>query len=91
MKVLWFCPLTDCLKHHTLTNEALNSLKRYFNVTEIEASVKGVDDFLSSYKNDHAFGIYAGSKAYGLLLKHEKSVYEFVNATASKETKLLTL
>jgi len=81
-------PAHRLLKHHTLTNEALNSLKRYFNVTEIEASVKGVDDFLSSYKNDHAFGIYAGSKAYGLLLKHEKSVYEFVNATASKETKL---
>lgn len=81
-------PAHRLLKHHTLTNEALDSLKRFFDVAEIGASVEGVDDFLSSHRNEHAFGIYAGSKAYGLLLKHEQSVYKYVSASSSKETKL---
>jgi uncharacterized protein (DUF1015 family) len=81
-------PAHRLLKHQTLTNEALDSLKRFFNVQEVDASVEGVDVFLAGHRNEHAFCIYAGSKAYGLLLKHEQSVYEFVSARASKETKL---
>ncbi|HLC00048.1 MAG TPA: DUF1015 domain-containing protein [Candidatus Bathyarchaeia archaeon] len=81
-------PTHRLLKHHTLTKEALDSLKRFFDVLEIGTSVKGVDAFLAGHRNEHAFAIYGGSKAYGLLLKHEQSVYEFVSARASKETKL---
>ena len=81
-------PAHRLLKHHRLTNELLNSLKDFFDVTEIEPSVEGVDAFLSGHKNEHAFGIYARSKAYGLLLKHEQRVYESVSASSSKETKL---
>ena len=81
-------PTHRLLKHHTLTNEALDSLKRLFNLVEIDASVEGVDGFLAGHRSEHAFCIYAGSKAYGLLLKHEPSVYEFVKSRASKKTKL---
>jgi uncharacterized protein (DUF1015 family) len=81
-------PAHRLLKHHTLTNETLNALKQFFTVQEIDASVKGVDAFLVSHKNEHAFCIYAGRRAYGLILKHEKSVYDYVNASSSKETKL---
>src|SRR3990172_4172172 len=81
-------PAHRLLKHHTLTGEALDSLKRVFHVVEIEHSVEGADAFLAGHRNEHAFCIYSDSKAYGLLLKHEQSVYEFVSNRASKETKL---
>ena len=81
-------PAHRLLKHHNLTTETLDTLKRYFDVQEIDASVIGVDDFLAERRNEHAFCIYTVSKAYGLVLKHEPKVYEFVNARVSKETKL---
>ena len=81
-------PTHRLLRKHKLTEENLKTLRQFFMVSEIEASVKGLDGFLESHRNEHAFAIYAGAKAYGLLLKHEKSVYEFVNARSSKDTKL---
>ncbi len=55
---------------------------------EVEPDVDGLENFLKNHFNEHAFCIYDGSKAYGLLLKHDKAVYEFVNANVSKETKI---
>jgi len=81
-------PTHRLLRKHKLTEENLKTLQQFFTISEIDASVKGLDGFLESHRNEHAFAIYAGAKAYGLLLKHEKSVYEFVNARSSKETKL---
>jgi uncharacterized protein (DUF1015 family) len=81
-------PAHRLLRKHKLTDEALNALKPFFVVSEIETTVKGLDGFLESHKNEHAFCIYARGKAYGLILKHEQSVYEFVSARVSKETKL---
>jgi len=81
-------PTHRLLRKHKLTEENLKTLQQFFTVSEIDASVKGLDGFLNSHRNEHAFAIYAGAKAYGLLLKHEKSVYEFVNARSSKDTKL---
>ena len=81
-------PTHRLLRKHKLTEENLKTLQQFFTVSEIDASVKGLDGFLESHRNEHAFAIYAGAKAYGLLLKHEKSVYEFINARSSKETKL---
>ena len=42
---------------------------------------------MNSHINEHAFGVYDGLKAFGLSLKHDKTVYDFVNAHVSKETK----
>jgi uncharacterized protein (DUF1015 family) len=81
-------PTHRLLKNHGLTDENLDALKEFFTVTDVEASVKGLDGFLESHKDEHAFCIYEGAKAYGLILKHEESVYDFVKATSSKETKL---
>jgi uncharacterized protein (DUF1015 family) len=81
-------PTHRLLKNCKLTVETLNALRQFFTVTEIEATVEGLDGFLGNHKDEHAFCIYASTKAYGLLLKHEKSVYEFVAARSSKETKL---
>ncbi|MCW4047163.1 MAG: DUF1015 domain-containing protein [Candidatus Bathyarchaeota archaeon] len=81
-------PTHRLLKNFNLTTTHVNALKKLFTVSEIDATVKGLEDFLASNRNEHAFCVYTRKKAYGLLLKHEKSVYEFVEATSSKETKL---
>lgn len=81
-------PTHRLLKNCKLTQATLEALKQFFSVTEIEASVKGLDGFLEAHRKEHAFCIYSDAKAYGLLLKHEPSVYEFVSARVSKETKI---
>jgi len=81
-------PTHRLLKNCELTDEKMNALKRFFTVTSIDPTVKGLDDFLEAHKNEHAFAVYAKGKAYGLVLKHKESVYEFVRAKSSKETKV---
>jgi uncharacterized protein (DUF1015 family) len=72
-----------------LTNDALQALKRFFTLSEITPTVEALEGFLKSHTEEHAFVIYDGSKAYGLLLKDEKPVLELVNAACPKEVCLL--
>ena len=81
-------PTHRLLKNCELTDERLTALEQFFIVTSIDPSVKGLDDFLESHKNEHSFAVYSKRKAYGLVLKHKESVYEFVRAKSSKETKV---
>ncbi len=81
-------PTHRLLKNAEITDEVLEALERFFEVTEVEPSALALDGFLENHRNEHAFCIYTKEKAYGLLLRHEESVYEFVSAKASKETKL---
>ena len=81
-------PTHRLLRKCELTDERLNALKQVFAVTEISPTVKGLDNFLETHKDEHAFAVYAKGKAYGLVLKHKESVYEFVRAKSSKETKV---
>jgi uncharacterized protein (DUF1015 family) len=81
-------PTHRLLKEYKLTSELLEAFKFFFEVYDIEPNVKGIENFLRQHVNEHAFCIYNGSKAYGLTLKHDKAVYDFVNANVSKETKI---
>jgi uncharacterized protein (DUF1015 family) len=81
-------PTHRLLKKHSLTNKNLSALEHIFTVSQISTTAEALDSFLASRKKEHAFCIYTGAKAYGLLLKHEKNVYEFVNTKSSKDTKL---
>jgi uncharacterized protein (DUF1015 family) len=72
-----------------LTNDALQALKRFFTLSEITPTVEALEGFLKSHTEEHAFVIYDGSKAYGLLLKDEKTVLELVTAVCPKEVCLL--
>jgi uncharacterized protein (DUF1015 family) len=81
-------PTHRLLTKTTLTDQMLTQIGNFFAVSEVEHSVAGLEAFLQSHSNEHAFCIYTQTKAYGLLLKHKESVYEFVNAKTSKETKL---
>jgi uncharacterized protein (DUF1015 family) len=87
-KGLVVLPAHRLLKNCELTYERLNALKQFFTVTSIDPTVAGLDNFLESHKNEHSFAIYSKGKAYGLVLKHKESVYEFVRAKSSKETKV---
>ena len=81
-------PTHRLLKEYKLTPELLEAFKFFFEVSDIEPDVEGIEIFLKQHVNEHAFCIYDGSKAYGLTLKHDKAVYDFVNANVSKETKI---
>jgi uncharacterized protein (DUF1015 family) len=81
-------PTHRLLKDYKLTDEVLAGLRCFFDVSEIAPTVQAIEDFLSSHVNEHACCVYDGAKAYGLSLKHEKTVYDFVNANVSKETKI---
>ena len=81
-------PAHRLLKHHVLTDEQVSMLGRFFTVTEIESTVKSLESFLKSNQNEHSFCIYTGTKAFGIVLKHEAAVYEFVRSSSSKDTKL---
>lgn len=81
-------PTHRLLKDAKITAPVLEEFNRYFQVTPIEPSVSALDGFLESHVNEHAFCVYDGKKAYGLTMKHEASVYQYVNAHTSKETKI---
>jgi len=72
-----------------LTNDTLQALKRFFTISEITPTVEALEGFLKNHSEEHAFVIYDGSKAYGLLLKDEKTASELVNASYPKEACLL--
>lgn len=81
-------PTHRLLKNYKLTDDLLQVFKFFFDVQEVEPTVEGLESFLKTHVNEHAFCIYDGSNAYGLILKHDEAVYEFVNANVSKETKI---
>ena len=81
-------PTHRLLKEFKLTDEVLQGFKPFFDISEIDPTVEALEYFLKSHVNEHAFCIYDGSKAYGLSLKHDKSVYNSVRAQVSKKTKI---
>jgi uncharacterized protein (DUF1015 family) len=81
-------PTHRLLKEYKLTPELLEAFKFFFEVYDIDPDVKGIETFLKQHVYEHTFFIYDGSKAYGLTLKHDKAVYDFVNSNVSKETKI---
>jgi uncharacterized protein (DUF1015 family) len=81
-------PTHRLLKDYKLTDDLLQVFMFFFEVQEVAPTVDALEYFLKNHVDEHAFCIYVGSKAYGLILKHDKAVYEFVNANVSKETKI---
>ncbi len=81
-------PTHRLLKNYTLTDDLVHAFKFFFDMEDVEPKVESLENFLKTHIDEHAFCVYDGSKAYGLLLKHDKAVYEFVDANVSKETKI---
>jgi uncharacterized protein (DUF1015 family) len=78
-------PTHRLLRECELTTEILEDLKKLFAISEIAPTVEALEDFLQSHNTEHAFCIYNGSKAYGLLLHSYKTAYELINANCPKE------
>ena len=81
-------PTHRLLKNYKLTDDLVHAFRFFFDVAQVEPTVEALEAFLRRHRSEHAFGVYDGTKAYGFLLKHDKAVYEFVNANVSKETKI---
>lgn len=81
-------PTHRLLKGYRLTEAILDDLNWFFEVSELKPTVEALERFLSSHVTEHALCVYDGLKALGLTLKHDKGVYDFVNANVSKETKI---
>jgi uncharacterized protein (DUF1015 family) len=82
-------PTHRLLKKFELTSDTLQKLKKFFAISEIDPTIKALEGFLESHKKEHAFCIYDGLKAYGLLLKNEKTVSELVNVSYSRKAHVL--
>ncbi len=72
-----------------LTTDILQKFKEFFKVSEIDSNAENLRSFLERNKTKHAFCMYDGKKAYGLLLKDEKTVHHFMDATLSDELRSL--
>ena len=88
-KGLVILPTHRLLRKLDLTADMMETLKKYFAITEIDPKVDAISGFLLNHKAEHAFCIYNGTKAYGLLLKDEKKALEVSNGNNSKEVCLL--
>jgi uncharacterized protein (DUF1015 family) len=88
-KGLVILPTHRLLKKLNSTFDIMETFKKYFAITEIDPKVDVIDGFLLNHKAEHAFCIYNGAKAYGLLLKDEKKALEVSNGNNSKEVCLL--
>lgn len=82
-------PTHRLLTESELTSEALSALKQFFTISEVSPTIEALNGFLKSHEKEHAFCIYNGSKAYGLLLKYETNDLELVSAACPKETCLV--
>jgi uncharacterized protein (DUF1015 family) len=81
-------PTHRLLKDYTLTDDLIHAFKFFFDVVDVVPEIGALEKFLKDHINEHSFGVYDGSRAFGLVLKHDKAVYDFVNEHVSKETKV---
>ena len=82
-------PTYRLLKHFELTRESWLALNEMFAVKEIASNIERLEGFLSVHSKEHAFVIYDGKKAHGLILKDENTAAKLVNYDFPKEACLL--
>lgn len=73
-------PTHRLLTEFKLTSEIVESLKQFFTVLTVNPTFEAVETFLEDNVKKHAFCVYDGSKAFGLLLKDEQSISKLVSA-----------
>jgi len=88
-KGLVVLPTHRLLKKIKLTDETLRELKKFFEVSEVDANSENLRIFLESHKKKHSFCVYDGKKTYGLVLKDERVISQFMNSTWSNEYRSL--
>ncbi len=82
-------PTHRALKEFNLTPARLKKLNEYFVIQPIDPIVESLELFLKTNSRKHAFCVYDGKKAYGLLLKNPNQVLKIINADCPIEDCLL--
>jgi len=82
-------PTHRLLRKIELTDDTLQRFKEFFTVSKIDSDAEALRSFLERHKAKHAFCVYDGKGSYGLLLKNEKSVSQFMDAAWSDEYRSL--
>jgi len=82
-------PTHRLLRKIQLTDGTLQKFKKFFTVSKIDSNAETLRRFLESHKTKHAFCVYDGKGAYGLLLKNEKTVSQFMDTAWSDEYRSL--
>jgi len=82
-------PTHRLLKKIELIDDTLQMFKEFFTVSKIDSDTEALRSFLESHKTKHAFCVYDGKRSYGLLLKSEKAVSQFMDAAWSDEYRSL--
>ena len=84
-------PTHRLLKKIELTGDILQRFKKFFTVSKIDSNAEALRSFLERHKTKHAFCVYDGKRSYGLLLKNEKAVSQFMDAAWSDEYRSLSV
>jgi len=82
-------PTHRLLTESELTASTLEALEEFFTVAEVTPTVEALDGFLESHVKQHAFCVYDGKRAYGLILKDEERASKLINTGCPKEACLL--
>jgi uncharacterized protein (DUF1015 family) len=82
-------PTHRLLRRFELTIETIEALASFFDISEIDPKVGVIEGFLRKHKSEHAFCIYDGTKAYGLLLKDEQQFSKLAALSESNSGYLL--
>jgi len=82
-------PTHRLLRKFELTIETLEALASFFEISELEPQVTAIECFLRENKAEHAFCIYDGVKAYGLLLRDDSKISKLADQKVSSTVSLL--
>ena len=82
-------PTHRLLRKFELTLETLEALASFFEISELEPQVTAIECFLRENKAEHAFCIYDGVKAYGLLLRDDSKISKLADQKVSSAVSLL--
>ncbi|MCW4017388.1 MAG: DUF1015 domain-containing protein [Candidatus Bathyarchaeota archaeon] len=82
-------PTHRLLRRFELTIETIEALASFFEISEIDPTVDVIESFLREHKAEHAFCIYDGIKAYGLLLRDEHQARKVLSPNSSGAVRLL--
>jgi uncharacterized protein (DUF1015 family) len=82
-------PTHRALKEFELNPSTISKLRKFFSLQILDPTVQSIKSFLYNNSQKHAFCVYDGTKAYGLILINETLASMIVNDINSKEVDLL--
>jgi uncharacterized protein (DUF1015 family) len=82
-------PTHRLLKKYKLTKEILDKIGTSFRISELNPSVEGLETFLDAHADEHAFVIYNGVAAQGLVLNNKNIVSQLVGGNTSQPKEVL--